>query len=133
MYRIASAVAATAAIAVLALPGGAQQAKPAAAPRAAAIATIDPGMSKADVVAKLGKPASERTRGEFTYVFYANGMEKTVGTSDFVTLQNDKVIDAVFRSSRRAYSGTSSSPKAITPAQARKAKPPAAKGGAATP
>jgi outer membrane protein assembly factor BamE (lipoprotein component of BamABCDE complex) len=91
---------------------------------APATIAVDPGMSKAQVIAKLGKPASERTRGEFTYLFYSNGMEKQVGMSDIVTLQNDKVVDAVFRSPRRTYSGTSSSPRAIPAKEAAKTKPP---------
>jgi outer membrane protein assembly factor BamE (lipoprotein component of BamABCDE complex) len=98
----------------------------------AATAAIDPGMSKAQVVAKLGKPASERTRGEFTYLFYSNGMEKQVGMADIVTLQSDKVIDAVFRSPRRTYTGTSSSPRAIPAQEAAKRKAPP-KGGAPAP
>ena len=93
--------------------------------------TIDPGMTKAQVVEHLGKPSSERTRGEFTYLFFANGMEKQVGMSDVVTLQGDKVIDAIFRSPRRAYSGTSSSPRAIPANEAYKKKTDPAKGGGA--
>jgi hypothetical protein len=87
-------------------------------------AAIDSGMSKAQVIAKLGPPASASTRGEFTYLFYSNGMEKEVGMSDIVTLQNDKVIDAVLRSPNRTYSGKSSSPRAIPAKEAAKTKPP---------
>jgi len=36
--------------------------------------------------------------------------------SDLVVLDSDKVVDAVFRSSARRYSGTSSSPKMLTAA-----------------
>jgi outer membrane protein assembly factor BamE (lipoprotein component of BamABCDE complex) len=85
--------------------------------------TIDPGMTRAQVVEKLGKPAAQSSRGEFTYLFYSNGSERRVGMSDIVTLQGDKVIDAIFRSPRRAYSGTSSSPRAIPPQEAAKGKP----------
>jgi outer membrane protein assembly factor BamE (lipoprotein component of BamABCDE complex) len=106
----------------LAAPMSAQQAA-APAPSQSAQATVDPGMSKAQVIERFGKPAIERSRGTFTYLFYSNGMEKNVGMSDVVVLDGDKVIDAVLRSPRRAYSGTSSSPKAISPQEAAKGKP----------
>lgn len=103
-----------------------------AAPAKSAQMSIDPGMSKAQVVERFGKPASERTRGEFTYLYYGNGMEKTVGMSDLVVLQADKVVDALLRSPRRAYTGSSSSPRAIPAKEAARTRPPA-KGGDATP
>jgi outer membrane protein assembly factor BamE (lipoprotein component of BamABCDE complex) len=77
-------------------------------------ASIDPGMTKEQVIAKLGKPASEHSSGTTTYLYYANGQEKTVGMSDMVAIENGKVVDAVFRSASRKYSGTSSSPKPIS-------------------
>lgn len=77
--------------------------------------TIDPGMSKEQVVEKLGKPAAERTRGSYTYLFYVNGCERKCGMNDMVTLENDAVTDAIFRTSRRQFSGTSSSPNGVTP------------------
>jgi hypothetical protein len=80
--------------------------------------TISPGMSKAQVVEKLGKPVTERSTGSSTFLFYRNGQERKVGMNDIVTLENDKVTDAVFRSSSRKYSGTSSSPSAISSATA---------------
>jgi outer membrane protein assembly factor BamE (lipoprotein component of BamABCDE complex) len=85
---------------------------------AAAQATIDPGMSKQQVVAKLGKPASEHSKGTTTYLYYTNGQEKKMGMSDMVALENDKVVDAVFRSSQRKYSGKSSSPAPVPAAAA---------------
>ena len=85
-------------------------------------AVIDPGMSKAQVIAKLGKPAVERTADASTYLFYRNGAERTVGMNDIVVLESDKVVDAVLRSSARKYSGTSSSPAAISAAAARRPK-----------
>ena len=93
---------------------------------------IDPGMTKAQVIALLGKPASDRTRGEFTYLLFQNGIEKQVGMSDLVVLQGDKVVDAVLRAPSRSFSGTSSSPRAI-PADEAKKKPIPPKGGVATP
>jgi SmpA/OmlA family protein len=99
--------------------------------------TIDPGMTRAQVVAKLGEPMSTRTYDGHTYLLYKNGCERSCGMSDLVVLDSDKVVDAVFRSSARHYSGTSSSPrmlsmadlhqtgdKAITVAEAEKADTP---------
>jgi hypothetical protein len=83
---------------------------------------IDPGMSKALVVARLGAPALERSAGSATYLFYRNGCERTCGMNDVVLLDKGIVVDAVFRSAKRRYSGTSSSPRAIPAAEARKAK-----------
>ena len=85
---------------------------------------IDPGMSKAQVIALFGKPASDRARGDVTYLLFANGMEKEVGMSDLVVLEGDKVVDAVLRAPNRTFSGTSSSPRAIPATEAAKTKPP---------
>ena len=102
----------------LAVPAGAQ-----------APVQIDPGMSRAEVIERLGRPATERTSGGFTYMFFINGCERTCGMNDLVTLQGDAVIDAIFRAPHREYTGRSSSPTqnrtpranrgplAITPAQ----------------
>src|SRR6478752_7944511 len=83
-------------------------------------ATIDPGMTRAQVVAKLGEPLSARTYQGHTYLLYKNGCEKKCGMNDLVVLDSGKVIDAVFRSPNRKYSGTSSSPRMIPQAEARK-------------
>ena len=80
---------------------------------AQAPATIDPGMTRDQVVAKLGQPLSARTYDGHTYLMYKNGCEKKCGMNDLVVLDSGKVIDAVFRSPARHYSGTSSSPKMI--------------------
>jgi outer membrane protein assembly factor BamE (lipoprotein component of BamABCDE complex) len=82
-------------------------------------ATIDSGMSRAQVVAKLGEPMSSRTYDGHTYLLYKNGCERSCGMSDLVVLDSDKVVDAIFRSSARRYSGTSSSPRMISMANAR--------------
>jgi len=79
---------------------------------------VSPGMSRAKVVAALGKPATERTVAEFTYLFYLNSCGKQCGMNDLVVLRGDSVVDAIFRSPTRKYTGTSSSPAPITPAQA---------------
>ncbi len=81
---------------------------------ASAQSSIDPGMTKDQVIAKLGKPASEHTSGNSTYLYYANGEEKKVGMSDMVALEDGKVVDAVFRSPNRKYSGKSSSPAPVS-------------------
>lgn len=81
---------------------------------AGAQASIDPGMTKEQVIAKLGKPASEHSKGSTTYLYYKNGQEKKMGMSDMVALENGKVVDAVFRSSQRKYTGKSSSPAPVS-------------------
>lgn len=83
---------------------------------------VDAGMPAADVIAKLGAPAITRSAGDVTYLFYTNGCERTCGMNDVVVLEKGKVVDAVFRSAKRRYSGTSSSPRMIPAAEARKAK-----------
>lgn len=83
--------------------------------RGAAAQYIDPGMTKNQVVERLGKPWAERTSGAFTYLFYSNGRERAVGMSDLVILQNDAVVDAIFRSESRQYTGASSSPEGKMP------------------
>jgi hypothetical protein len=82
--------------------------------------TIDPGMSREQVVAKLGEPLSARSYDGHTYLLYRNGCEKKCGMNDLVVLDSGKVVDAVFRSRGRNYSGKSSSPRMISAAEARK-------------
>ncbi len=76
---------------------------------------IDPGMTREQVVAQLGAPVQTRSAGRFVYLFYANGCERTCGMQDLVVLENDAVVDAIFRSARRSYSGSSSSPGSVKP------------------
>jgi hypothetical protein len=85
------------------------------------VPTIEPGMTQAQVVERLGQPMGVRTYGSFTYLFYRNGCEKRCGMNDLVVLDGDKVVDAVFRSSARKYSGESSSPRSIPASEARHA------------
>jgi hypothetical protein len=85
--------------------------------------TIDSGMTREQVVAKLGQPLSSRTYDGHTYLLYKNGCEKKCGMNDLVVLDSGKVMDAVFRSSARKYSGTSSSPRMISATAARRANP----------
>jgi hypothetical protein len=86
-------------------------------------ATIDPGMTREQVVAKLGEPLSSRSYDGHTYLLYRNGCERKCGMNDLVVLDSGKVVDAVFRSSARKYSGSSSSPHMISAAEARKGAP----------
>ena len=82
-------------------------------------ATIDPGMTREQVVAKIGEPLSSRSYQGFTYLLYKNGCEKKCGMNDLVVLDSGKVVDAVFRAKGRTYSGTSSSPRMISAADAK--------------
>lgn len=84
---------------------------------------IDPGMPKAQVVARLGAPAVERSMGDATFLFYKNECHRTCGMNDIVVLDKGVVVDAIFRSSKRRYSGTSSSPRTIPAAEAIRARP----------
>ena len=91
-----------------------------------AVRTIAPGMKRAQVVAALGDPATARTVGDDTYLFYTNSCGKKCGMNDLVILHADSVTDAIFRSPNRHYTGKSSSPTAIAPRSAAKATPVAA-------
>ena len=84
---------------------------------------IDPGMPKAQVVARLGAPAVERTTGDATYLFFNNDCHRTCGMNDIVVLNKGVVVDAIFRSAKRRYSGASSSPRMIPAAEAIRARP----------
>jgi hypothetical protein len=85
--------------------------------------TISPGMSRAKVVAALGAPTTERTVGEFRYLFYANACGKQCGMNDLVILRGDAVVDAILRSPSRKYTGTSSSPAPISAREAAERAP----------
>jgi hypothetical protein len=85
--------------------------------------TVSPGMTKAQVVTALGQPATARTVSDFTYLFYTNSCGKRCGMNDLVVLHGDSVVDAIFRSPNRRYTGTSSSPAPISPEVARKQAP----------
>lgn len=85
--------------------------------------TVSPGMHKTQVLAALGQPATSRTVGEDTYLFYVNSCGKKCGMNDLVILHADSVTDAIFRSPDRHYTGKSSSPEAISPRAAAHEKP----------
>jgi hypothetical protein len=77
--------------------------------------TIDPGMTRDEVVEHLGKPLNERKTGNAWFMFYRNGCERTCGMNDLVILEDGKVVDALFRSPSRHYSAASSSPTGVRP------------------
>jgi hypothetical protein len=85
--------------------------------------SIDPGMSEAKVVEHLGAPDASRISGDFKYLFYHNDCIKQCGMDDVVILQKDSVVDAMFRSAERSYSGKSSSPRAIPADVAARTRP----------
>jgi hypothetical protein len=72
--------------------------------------TVDPGMTREEVVAAWGPPVADRGSGAWTYLFFRNGCEVTCGTFDVVLLENGQVVDAIVRAPGHAYSGVSSSP-----------------------
>ena len=84
--------------------------------------TVAPGMTKAQVVSALGRPATSRSVSDYTYMFYTNACGRTCGMNDLVVLHGDSVMDAIFRSPSRHYSGTSSSPAPVPPAVAARKK-----------
>ena len=72
--------------------------------------TVFPGMSERDVYSLWGRPVAVRRLGEYTYLFFQNGCERSCGTLDVVTLQNGQVADAIVRWPGHGYGGQSSSP-----------------------
>lgn len=85
--------------------------------------TISPGMTRSQVIAVLGEPATARTASEYSYLFYVNACGKACGMHDLVILRGDSVVDAIFRSPDRHYTGASSSPGPILPRTATKPAP----------
>ena len=94
---------------------------PLAAQDAARDASIEPGMSRAQVEERLGPPKVVRAAGATTFLFYANGCLKRCGMDDLVVLEHDEVTDAIFRSPTHRYTGQSSSPLAVEPRASRSA------------
>jgi hypothetical protein len=70
-------------------------------------------MSRAQVIAALGAPLVLRVTDGYTYIFYKNQCTKACGINDLVVLHSDSVVDAIFRSPERHYTGASSSPEMI--------------------
>lgn len=77
----------------------------AAASPALAQSTISPGMTEAQVRGRFGDPATTRAAGAWTYWYYHNGCPNRCGSDDVVFFQNDRVVAAVLRTSRRRFSG----------------------------
>lgn len=85
--------------------------------------SIDPGMSETKVVERLGAPDASRAAGDYKYLFYHNNCIRKCGMDDVVILRSDSVVDAMFRSTDRSYSGKSSSPRAISAEVAARTRP----------
>ncbi|NIR46179.1 MAG: outer membrane protein assembly factor BamE [Gemmatimonadetes bacterium] len=79
------------------------------------VRTIRPGMTFDEVKSVFGEPAGVRNFDNHTFYFYQNGVEREYGTADIVFFMDGQVVDAVLRSSRRAYAGESSSPMGTEP------------------
>jgi hypothetical protein len=77
----------------------------AAATPAPAQNTISPGMTTAQVHERFGAPATTRAQGDWTYWYYLNGCPVRCGSDDVVFFQNDRVVAAVLRTSRRRFAG----------------------------
>jgi hypothetical protein len=75
--------------------------------QATSVASIDPGMTREEVLARLGTPNGESHFGSFTYLFYENGCVVKCGVDDVVVLEKGIVTDAVFRSPKRTFTGVS--------------------------
>jgi hypothetical protein len=82
----------------------------------AASVAVDPGMTEEQVIARLGEPSQTSHAGSFTYLFYDNDCGRKCGMDDLVILERGIVTDAVFRSTKRTFTGASSSPHALPPA-----------------
>jgi hypothetical protein len=67
------------------------------------VPTITVGMSEEDVLAKFGAPATTRTVGRWTYLFYTNGCAVRCGSDDVVTLEAGRVVTAVLRTPMRRF------------------------------
>ncbi len=68
-------------------------------------AVIAPGMSEDEVRARFGAPATTRTDGAWTYLFYHNGCPVRCGSDDVVFLRDGKVVAAVLRTAARRVQG----------------------------
>jgi hypothetical protein len=67
--------------------------------------TISQGMTSAQVRTEFGAPATTRVAGDWAYWYYHNGCPRSCGSDDVVFFQNDLVVAAVLRTSRRHYTG----------------------------
>jgi len=76
--------------------------------------TVDPGMTRDQVIAIWGEPLVERGSDDWLYLYFRNGCEISCGTDDVVLLQDGQVVDAIVRGQGHTYSGVSSSPPGRT-------------------
>ncbi len=74
------------------------------------LGTVDPGMTREQVVATWGPPVAERMYGNREYLYFRNGCEVSCGTFDVVFLEGGQVIDVIVRGLGHEYTGVSSAP-----------------------
>ncbi len=72
--------------------------------------TVEPGWTAEDVIAVWGVPVTDRSSGDWTFLYFRNGCERACGTYDVVMLQRGQVVDAIVRGPGHTYAGISSSP-----------------------
>ena len=72
--------------------------------------TVNPGMTREQVLETWGPPVTERALGTWTYLYFRNGCEASCGTFDVVFLENGQVVNAIVRGQGHTYAGTSTSP-----------------------
>jgi hypothetical protein len=84
----------------------------------AKVAEIAPGMTKDQVLSRLGNPSEESHSGSFTYLMYDNDCGSKCRMNDLVVLEGGVVTDAVFRSGKGTYTGASSPPSVLQAAPA---------------
>jgi hypothetical protein len=72
--------------------------------------TIGPGMTADEVIGIWGAPVTERTAGNWTFLYFRNGCERACGTFDIVMLEGGQVVDAIVRGVGHTYAGLSSAP-----------------------
>lgn len=72
--------------------------------------TIRPGMTADEVIGVWGAPVTDRTIGNWTFLYFRNGCEWACGTFDLVMLEGGQVVDAIVRGVGHTYAGVSSSP-----------------------
>jgi len=77
--------------------------------------TVNPGMTREQVIETWGPPVTERALGAWTYLYFRNGCEASCGTFDVVFLENGQVVNAITRGQGHLYAGTSTSPPGTTP------------------
>lgn len=82
---------------------------------AVADSTVRPGMTEPEVRVAWGTPSGTRTRGDYTYLFFANDCQPACGVQDVVILERGQVVDAVARGKGHRYDGVSSSPAGRAP------------------